>query len=251
MKFNPAIISIAALVAAGLPSAVMAADMPTPEQAPMAMATPTYDWSGLYLGGQFGFGSSQSNTSTISFYNTPPTVAVTLPGFGFGGSGMLGGIEAGYNWQAGHMLFGLEGDVSAANINGSYTDSVNNFTIDSNISWLSTARVRIGLPFGRFLLFGSAGLAVAGVTANLHDTYTGNVPPVLNTSSSSTDVGWTIGGGAAVALGRQWTVKAEYLYADLGSHNISFSEPAPGWPLISSTVRTTASIVRLGLDYRF
>src|ERR1700690_1047029 len=94
MKFNPAIISIAALVAVGLPSAVLAADMPTPELAPMAMATPTYDWSGFYVGGQIGYGWSQSNTGLISFYNAGPTFAASIPGIGISGAGLLGGIEA-------------------------------------------------------------------------------------------------------------------------------------------------------------
>ena len=250
MTFDRTILSIAALAAAALPSAVFAADMPTPELAPMAMATPTYDWSGFYLGGQIGYGWSRSTTGPIIAYDPFPTVDFTLPGIGINGSGLLGGIEAGYNWQSGHMLFGFEGDVSAAGIKGTYTDAVNNFSVDSTITSLSTLRVRIGLPIDRLLLFASGGLAVAGVKGDLHDNFSG--PPVtLNTSSSNMSVGWTIGGGAAVALGNRWTLKGEYLYTDLGSKTYNFAEPLPGDPLVTTTGKTTASIVRMGLDYRF
>ena len=252
MKFDKTVLGIAALIAAALPSAVLAADMPTYEPAPLAMPMQqTYNWSGFYLGGQIGYGWSHSTTGAISFYDAGPVFNSSIPGIGINGSGLLGGIEAGYNWQTGHMLFGVEGDVSAADIKGGYTDTGNNFTLDSTINSLSTLRVRIGLPMDRVLLFASGGLAVAGVKASLHDTYTGNVPPVLNTSSSNTSVGWTIVAGAAVALSHQWTFKAEYLYADLGSKTYNFSEPTPGWPLISTSGKTTASIVRMGLDYRF
>ena len=252
MTFDRSILCVAALIAAGLPSAVLAADMPSMEPAPLAMPMQqTYDWSGFYLGGQIGYGWSQSNTGTISFYDVLPAVTpfTTAPGIGINGSGLLGGIEAGYNWQSGHMLFGVEGDVSAADIKGSYTGA--SFTLDSTINSLSTLRVRVGLPMDRLLLFASGGLAVAGIRADLHDTYVNNIPPVLNTSSSNTSVGWTIGAGAAMALSNRWTLKAEYLYADFGSKTYNFSEPNPGWPLISTSGRTTASIVRMGLDYRF
>ena len=119
MKFDKAILSIAALVAAALPSAVLAADMPSMEPAPLATPMPAYNWSGFYLGGEIGYGSSQTNTGAISFYDAGPTFNSSIPGIGINGNGLLGGIEAGYNWQSGHMLFGFEGDVSAAGIKGS------------------------------------------------------------------------------------------------------------------------------------
>jgi len=207
-----------------------------------------YNWSGFYVGGQIGYGWSHSSTGLIT---VDPVGPVTLPGIGINGSGILGGIEAGYNWQGRHLLFGIEGDVSAAGINGSYTDTVNNFTLDSTINSLSTLRVRIGLPIDRLLLFASGGLAVAGVKGELHDTYTGPPLTVLDTSSSNTSIGWTVGGGAAIALSNQWSLKGEYLYTDLGSKTYNFVEGAPGSTTISTTGKTTASIVRVGLDYRF
>src|SRR5665213_3058239 len=153
MRFDRSILGIAALAAVGLPSAVLAADMPTMEPAPLAMPMPTYNWSGFYLGGEIGYGWSHASTGAISFYDAGPVFNSSIPGIGINGSGLLGGIEAGYNWQGGHMLFGFEGDVSAAGIKGTDTDSVNNFTVDSTINSLSTLRVRIGVPMDRVLLF--------------------------------------------------------------------------------------------------
>jgi outer membrane immunogenic protein len=251
MKFNPAMAW--ALVLACAPQAAFAADlmtrMPAPV-APPAMAT-TYDWSGAYVGGQVGYGWGRSNAGPPSFYQFPSGdyYATGIAGFGLNTAGAIGGVEAGYGWQSHGLYVGIEADASASGIKGSYTDDVNKFSVDSTLQWLSTARVRVGLPIDRILLFASGGVAVGGVRGDLHDFYNAGT---INSSSSSTNVGWTIGAGAAVALSQRWTVKAEYLYADLGSQKYDFVEPTgPDWSHIATSAHTTASVARVALDYRF
>jgi outer membrane immunogenic protein len=235
------------------PEAVLAADLsPTPAAplfAPAAKAT--YDWSGAYVGDQVGYGWGRSDAGASSFYYYPGgDFAGSIPGFSFNTAGAIGGVEAGYGWQTNGVYLGIEADASAAGIKGTYQDDVNKFSVDSTLQWLATARLRVGLPVDRVLLFATGGLAVGGVQGNLHDFYAG--PGTINSSSSSTNVGWTIGGGAAVALSPRWTVKAEYLYADLGSQKYDFVEPSgPVWSHIGTSARTTASIARVGLDYKF
>jgi outer membrane immunogenic protein len=64
-------------------------------------------------------------------------------------------------------------------------------------------------------------------------------------------VGWTAGGGLEYALARQWTVKAEYLYLDLGNRSVTFSDvDVPGGTLTAST-DFKAQLVRAGVNYRF
>jgi outer membrane immunogenic protein len=250
MKFNPAMACALALACA--PQAAFAADlmtrMPAPV-APPAMAT-TYNWSGAYAGGQIGYGWGSSDAGPASFYYTNGDFAGSIPGFGFSTAGAIGGVEAGYGWQWRSLYVGIEADASAAGIKGSYTDDVNKFSVDSTLQWLSTARVRVGLPIDRILLFASGGVAVGGVRGDLHDFYAG--PGTINSSSSSTGLGWAASVGAEMALTDRWTVKAEYLYADLGSQKYDFVEPTgPDWSHIATSARTTASIARVALDYRF
>jgi outer membrane immunogenic protein len=253
MKYGWTVLCAAAAACAWSSQAALAADLsPTPAAPLFAPAAKgAYDWSGAYLGGQAGYGWGSSNSGTSSFYlYSGGSLGGSIPGFSFNTNGAIGGVEAGYGWQTNGVYLGVEADASAAGIKGSYEDNVNKFSVDSTLQWLATARVRVGLPVDRVLLFATGGLAVGGVRGDLHDFYAG--PGTINSSSSSTNVGWTIGGGAAVALSPRWTVKAEYLYADLGSQKYDFVEPSgPVWSHIGTSARTTASIARIGLDYKF
>jgi outer membrane immunogenic protein len=225
------------------PHAVFAADIMMDPVEPMfvPIAAPVFDWTGGYIGGQIGYGWGRATAGTTTFFNDTFGIdeAGSIPGFDFATSGLIGGFEA-----------GVVGDVSAARIRGTYTDADLGFTVDSTINWLSTARVNLGLPFNNFLIYGTGGLAFGGVSNDLHDSYDGG-STIINSTSSSTNLGWTIGAGVAAAISPHWVVKAEYLYVDLGSKGTSFNEPSPGWPLITGSTSTTASIGRVSLDYKF
>jgi opacity protein-like surface antigen len=85
------------LIALGASIPAFAADMAVKAPPPPA-ATPPYDWSGFYVGGNFGGAWTSGN--------------LNIPGNNFYGglTGLIGGVQVGYNYQAGHFLFGVEGD---------------------------------------------------------------------------------------------------------------------------------------------
>jgi outer membrane immunogenic protein len=177
-----------------------------------------YNWTGAYVGINGGIGWGRSNFSaplTSGDFNTR--------------GGMVGGT-VGYNWQAGQAVFGLEGDLDWANINGSSACGVG-LNCQTRNNWLGTARGRIGYAFDRFLPFVTGGLAVGGVKNSV--TGFGD--------TTSTKAGYALGGGLEAALTGPWTAKVEYLYADLGRT----SAPAGG------DVRSKTNTVRAGLNYRF
>ena len=72
-------------------------------------------------------------------------------------------------------------------------------------------------------------------------------------SSSSTDVGGTVGGGLEWAAHDGWTLKAEYLYYDLGGRTVAgnyFNNPAPPQFGADAHYDTQGHIVRVGVNYR-
>ncbi|MCG2643601.1 MULTISPECIES: outer membrane protein [Bradyrhizobium] len=83
-----------------------------------------------------------------------------------------------------------------------------------------------------------------------------------------TKAGWTVGAGGEFAIDRNWSVKVEYLYMDLGSFNggsttattvtNALSTPAIGFNTVTTTTTTgnfgtrfTYNIVRIRVNYRF
>jgi outer membrane immunogenic protein len=68
-------------------------------------------------------------------------------------------------------------------------------------------------------------------------------------AGSKTVVGWTIGGGVEAMFNQKWSMKAEYLYMDLGNHTI-FNDNVGGL-ILAEKLKYTASILRVGVNYRF
>lgn len=176
---------------------------------------------------------------------------------------LLTGLKLGYNYQRDKMVYGVEVDSTFANIHGSglvntrailptanYTS-----TADQQIKWFSTLRGRIGFTaMDNLLLYGTGGLAVGSLdySANVHRSAI-----VLNhdipASANVTKIGWTIGAGAEYALPDRWSVKAEYLYYDLGSESITGNLTIAGFPTptqLTYSFATRGSIVRFGLNYK-
>jgi outer membrane immunogenic protein len=85
----------------------------------------------------------------------------------------------------------------------------------------------------------------------------GGLPPCQNesttaTSSTHMSAGWTAGAGVEWKLTPVWSVKAEYLYAELGSQsNTIVYTYGPFTSSLTSTVqREKDNIVRFGINYK-
>jgi outer membrane immunogenic protein len=205
--------------------AAAAADLsrPPPSAAyPAPVIMPVYNWTGFYFGinGGGAFGSSAWDSTGSRDV-----------------SGALLGAQLGYNRQIGQAVFGVEGDIDWADINGSTTNLCPAGCKTSD-SWLSTVRGRLGYAADRFMPFVTGGVAFGDVQAS-----TAGFP-----QASSDHTGWTIGGGLEAALAGPWTAKAEYLYVDLGSFNCGLN---CGAGLVTDNVSFHTSILRAGVNYRF
>jgi outer membrane immunogenic protein len=179
---NRIVLGAAALAVAGWTTSAQAADLPYAPRAPYTVNQPlnAYSWAGPYLGGNLGY-----DWGSIDHNPTKP-------------SGFVGGVQAGYNWQSGHWVFGVEGDIEA-------TGAADTFAPwKFSNPWFGTLRGRAGYALNNVLFYGTGGLAfgeLRGETFGLSETHT--------------TAGWTAGVGAEVGLAPQWTAKIEYLYVDL------------------------------------
>ena len=188
MTFKLIKMGAAALSLLALPFAAQAADMPTKmpyyKGAPHSLVS-YYNWSGFYAGVNGGYGMGTSTWSVL------PGTSIKPKG------GMFGGT-VGYNWQAGAIVYGLEGDVDWSGVKDSVTCGI--ATCETANSWLATFRGRIGYAFDRWLPYITAGGAYGNVKASATLPIAG-----LTASSSSNQLGWTAGAGLEYAFMGNWT----------------------------------------------
>jgi outer membrane immunogenic protein len=199
----------AALFAAGLVSA-QAADLPYGgSRSPYTVNQPlnAYSWAGPYLGGNLGYAWGDIHNSSAK------------------PSGLSGGIQGGYNWQSGQMVYGLEGDIQITGANDTFAQ------YKFSNPWFGTVRGRIGYAFNNVMFYGTGGLAFGELTAES-----------AGLSQSHTNAGFTVGAGAEFGLMQNWTAKIEYLYVDLGESNFSLTARPHSYQF---------GLVRFGVNYHF
>ncbi|WP_031336417.1 outer membrane protein [Rhodopseudomonas sp. B29] len=203
------------------------------------VATPVANWSGLYLGGNFG-GSSAARKRTTA------TLGANTDTFNLAPDGWLGGGQIGYNFQAGSWVIGAEADFQGTTLKDDHTTVLlTQARYNEKMPWFGTVRGRVGYGLGSTLFYGTAGYAYGSVKTNI-------VTPTSNDTFTRNRSGWTAGGGIETPftllglLGPNWTSKTEYLYVDLGRSTDVF---AGGTGV--NTTRTSEHILRTGINYHF
>jgi outer membrane immunogenic protein len=224
-------ITLAAL--AGLAGAAQAQDF---------FSGPAVNWTGPYVGAEGGYGWGSSNHGDSTGFNSGS----------FGANGGLAGGTLGFNWQTGPIVFGVEGDMSWADMSGSTQGQTGNFCGGSTphcgtrLSDLGTVRGRVGYGFGTWLPYATGGLAVGNVHAGEGDN------PINGASGqgSAYRAGWALGGGIEDAITPRWTAKVEYLHVDLGNGPI-FTDTFASGATATERASFETDIIRGGINYKF
>jgi outer membrane immunogenic protein len=217
MRRGLLLLSTAISVLAG--SSAFAADLPV--KAPYAPAPLLPTWTGFYAGVNVGGGWADGGLGTGDL------------------TGVIGGGQLGYNWQAGQFVFGIEGDFQGSSQKKSDTvaTGIGPVTAEQKLPWLATLRGRLGYAQGPLMFYVTGGAAWVNYEVSLSS---GGV----SVSDSTTQSAWTVGGGVEWMFLPHWSTKVEYLYLDTGDQDVSlFGFTASG--------RAKDNIVRAGLNYHF
>lgn len=244
-----------------------------PSRRTPAQLAPAPTWAGFYAGAHVGYGRSASSGSLavdpgallaqfpgVNLVTSTATAPFTVP---LDPKGWLGGFQAGYNWQSGYFVYGMEGDISFSGIkaegSGSYTlrpvylvgdfdNYAGTVTAKASVDYFGTIRGRLGFANDTWLVYATGGYAWAHTETSLyssHERLTNNLlipnfPAALNGQASSSGIrsGYAVGGGLEWKLAPHWTVKAEYLYIDVdGSATLSIPGATYSDELALHTVR--------------
>ena len=232
-----------------LSAPALAADLGRlPAKAPVTAVAPSpLFWNGFYVGAQVGYQWGNDHTAEFATATGLPT------GFNrsFDGNGVVGGLHAGYNFQTGPLVFGVEGDVEGSGAGGGFTlpaavaagcmgAAAGNGT-DFDSRWQASLRGRLGYAFGPTLLYVTGGAAFA----DLNYAY---FTPAVRESFRTTEAGWTVGTGLEFAFTPAWSTRLEYRYTDFGRLTNASAVAFPG-----STFQHDPNFhtIRLGVSYRF
>jgi outer membrane immunogenic protein len=189
--------------------AAQAADLPA--KAPPRIAAPISEWAGFYIGVHGGYG--WGNVDLGSGFELEPR------------GGLVGG-HAGYLWQWGSWVGGLEVDYSAADLK----DDLDGIT--SKIDALGSARGRLGwLWTPNLLAYGTAGVGWAHSKLIDFDGFT----------SAESSFGWVAGAGLEYQFANSWRLRVEYLHYDFGT--VTYADFA------NADVRV--DVVRGALSFKF
>ena len=229
---------------------VNAADLPigTPVYAPAVVAPPT--WEGIYVGLNLGGHWLIDQVSTTNLPNGGSSSGTN------NAPGVVGGLQAGYNWQFGNVVAGIEADANVQTANAVRNDTA--FALTNGINspgFLLTVRPRLGWAFDhRTLVYATAGYAFETVqvvdTANFGQSV--NVGQLAGSSVVGKQSGWAAGAGFEYAFTRGVSAKIEYLYLDLGTINSTLLLPGPGGVAaanINVTHKLSDNIVRAGVNF--
>lgn len=216
------IVTLAFVLAA---STAMAADAVNEvPAAPVADVAPAFNWTGLNIGVQGGYG-----------WNSQDGVA-TPGGVGFSqdfDGALLGGF-VGYNYDLGNSwVVGVEADFEKNWADETGFGGFLNYGLD----WQGSVRGRVGYAFDRALVYGTAGWAYGRGYADV--TGFGEQKETFN--------GYTVGVGVDYAFTNMVFGRIEYRYTDLGDKTFDFTGAGGG--TINTDIDQHA--IRVGLGVKF
>jgi outer membrane immunogenic protein len=223
---------IAAAACCGAPA--LAADMPVKAPA-VAAPVPMFNWTGFYVGGHAGGLWSEKHWTFIP----DPTITASPEPTGF-----LGGLQAGYNFQSGAWVFGVEGSYSWADASArdQFTQPGAPVYGHSTIDSLATLTGRVGYAaWQRSLIY------VKGGAAWLREKHWEETTTAGNSETEAQNrAGWIVGAGLEYALPSNWSVALEYNYMDFGTKRVLFTVFND-----LNDIKQRVQLVKVGLNYRF
>lgn len=226
-------------------------------------------WTGFYVGGNAGVGWGSPTTMTgnnstatgggVSVF-VPLNPAQYSPKFG----GWMAGVQAGYDYQIGRSILGIETDFNWTDINGKVSNTAIcagfgagapfcTYTQNQKLEWFGTVRGRFGyLIVPGTAVYATGGLAYGRVVVSHSLFSSGFVGTfIANGASSDTRTGWVIGAGIESLIAPNWTARLEYLHYDLGTLTSIAPISGPGGGAAWGNFGINGDLARAALIYKF
>jgi outer membrane immunogenic protein len=237
------VIILGAILGLGSIAPSLAADLPAQPYSTPAFYFPFgYDWTGLYVGANGGYGRAEDCLSVLG-----PFGDVVGEGCHDAWGGFVGG-QVGYRWQlsGAPMVWGLEAQGDWASFRGSSVSAiVPTITNRTELQGFGLFTGQFGYALNNVLFYVKGGAAVT--SDRYEDIATGGA--VLG-SVSQTRWGGTAGIGFEYGLTPNWTAAFEYDRLFMGDKNVTFIGPA-GILFENKQVGRAVNLLTVRVNYRF
>jgi outer membrane immunogenic protein len=231
------------LIALGMATPALAADMPVKAAPPPVYVAPIYNWTGFYIGANGGWAQSRS---CVDFFNAT--------GFDFAdgcrerSGGVVGG-QFGYRWQASQWVFGVEAQGDWADLSNTRLSIINQmFSTRTKTDGIGLFTGQIGYAWNASLFYVKGGAAVTDNRFSILSTLTGTELA----AASATRWGGTVGVGWEYGFAPNWSAGIEYDHLFMGNSNNSFSVVNPIIAaFVNNRISQDVDMVTLRINYRF
>jgi outer membrane immunogenic protein len=229
------------LLAIGIVGPAVAADMAVPYTKVPVLIPAMYDWSGIYVGLNGGWGTESHCFDVV----TAAGLFVGADGCHSASGGVAGG-QIGFRWQTGAWVFGIETQGNWANLQGSSVSLTNPANIDrSRIDAFGLFTGQIGYAWNTTLLYLKGG---AAVIADRNDIVSGGL--VVATAPGDNRWGGTIGGGVEFSFAPDWSAAVEYDHLFVGNYTTTFNATTGG-VFSTDRIRGDSDMFTVRVNYRW
>lgn len=221
-------------------------------------------WGGYYLGLSAGQGSAENTTSrdidgTGYFAADSITAIEAASAMTLDEETFIGGAQIGVNWPLGDV-FVIGAEVDASGFGNDTSKSATGvypccgpttFTTINNVeqTWLGTARLRLGVASGWFMLYATGGYAGGEVTFTQSFSDTFSPIPLESVENSEWRSGYSVGGGIEMLIESGASIKLEYLHVDLGDIEAAGTIAVPT-RTNAARAEVTDEIFRVGINFQ-
>jgi outer membrane immunogenic protein len=246
MAMKKLLLGTIGLLALGIAAPAVAADLPaqTYSKAP-AMIPAFYDWSGLYLGINGGWGTSHKCWDLAN--NAGVILVPTAPEGCHNATGGTAGGQIGYRWQASSWVFGIEAQGNWADFKGSNVNLFFPLVRDrSNIEAFGLFTGSVGYAWNNVLLYAKGG---GGVVSDKYSTTT-IATGVIADRATETRWGGAVGAGLEYSFAQSWSLGVEYDHMFMGTKSVNAVTPAGAFSA-TDRIHQDVDLVTARINYRW
>jgi outer membrane immunogenic protein len=230
-----------AVIASVFSLSAHAADLPQRMEpvAPVPYVAP-FSWTGFYLGGEIGWIRTDNNYSTGALLLGAPFLVTSASSK----DGLTYGILAGYNYQMGQVVLGVEGDFAGWTVGKIRYTAITGDFLTAHSKWGGSIRGRLGFAADRALFFVTGGAAFISNETSIPTTG-------ISVGGDDTRVGWTAGAGIDYAFTNNWFTGLEYRYSQYQAKTFVYPIPILALGLVGFKQELSSNQVTARIGYKF